>query len=423
MKKNFTLLMLMACSIYASAQGIVNIPDPNFKAYLVGDPEINTNGDDEIQVSEAEGFTGLFDCRSRNIADMTGLEAFVNLVEIHCDGNQLTILDFSKNTALAVIYCSSNQLTTLDFSKNTALTKLSCFDNQLTTLNVSKNTLLNYLDCGNNPLATLDVSENTTLTFLFCHNNRLSTLDVSKNVALAWLGCEHNQLTSLDVSKNIALYALGCGNNQLTTLDVSKNIALNELSCFDNQLTTLDVSDNTALSDFDCSDNQLTTLDASKNSVLTHLDCYNNDLTILNVRNGNNSNISEFQIQNNPKLTCVTVDDTTYSNTYWLYKDPQTQYSLNCGVMSITSELNVTDMVHLYPNPVSDRLQLDINPIYLSQKLDIAVYDVLGNKILERKNISYVHSLDMSNLSSGIYFIKVYDNEKGIRQMSKVVKE
>ena len=31
----------------------VNIPDANFKAYLVGNPEINTNTDAERQVSEA----------------------------------------------------------------------------------------------------------------------------------------------------------------------------------------------------------------------------------------------------------------------------------------------------------------------------------------------------------------------------------
>ena len=41
----------------ANAQN-VNIPDANFKAVLVGNPGINTNGDGEIQVSEAAAFTG-----------------------------------------------------------------------------------------------------------------------------------------------------------------------------------------------------------------------------------------------------------------------------------------------------------------------------------------------------------------------------
>tara|TARA_Y100001934_G_C11994057_1_gene604497 strand:+ start:488 stop:661 length:174 start_codon:yes stop_codon:yes gene_type:complete len=34
----------------------VNIPDPNFKAYLLAETNINTNGDNEIQVTEANNF-------------------------------------------------------------------------------------------------------------------------------------------------------------------------------------------------------------------------------------------------------------------------------------------------------------------------------------------------------------------------------
>ena len=52
----------------------VNIPDANFKAYLVGEPSINTNGDSEIQVSEATAFNGTIDCSFLNISDLTGIE-------------------------------------------------------------------------------------------------------------------------------------------------------------------------------------------------------------------------------------------------------------------------------------------------------------------------------------------------------------
>lgn len=37
----------------------INIPDVNFKAYLVGNTSINTNSDSEISISEAQTFTGL----------------------------------------------------------------------------------------------------------------------------------------------------------------------------------------------------------------------------------------------------------------------------------------------------------------------------------------------------------------------------
>jgi len=126
----------------------VFIPDAAFKEYLVGNTDINTNGDDEIQVSEANAFSGEIDCNWAGISDLSGIEAFTALTVLSCDGNQLISLDVSKNTALTQLRCFSNQLTTLDVSKNTALTQLSCGDNQLISLDVSKNTALTGLWCG-----------------------------------------------------------------------------------------------------------------------------------------------------------------------------------------------------------------------------------------------------------------------------------
>ena len=52
------LLLLICCKGLFNCCGNdnVNIPDANFKAYLVGDSAINTNGDNQIQVSEAIAF-------------------------------------------------------------------------------------------------------------------------------------------------------------------------------------------------------------------------------------------------------------------------------------------------------------------------------------------------------------------------------
>ncbi|MCH7534683.1 MAG: hypothetical protein IH948_02875 [Bacteroidetes bacterium] len=52
-----TLVVLSFSNALVNAQ-IVNIPDANFKSYLVGNSSINTNLDSEIQVSEATAFTG-----------------------------------------------------------------------------------------------------------------------------------------------------------------------------------------------------------------------------------------------------------------------------------------------------------------------------------------------------------------------------
>ena len=163
----------------------VNIPDANFKAYLVGNTDINTNGDTEIQVSEATAFNGTticsINCSNMNIADLTGIEYFTSLCALQCSGNQLTSLDVSQNTALEVLSCGDNQLTSLNVSSNTALQSLNCDDNQLTSLDVSSNTALQWLYCQDNQLTSLDMrnGNNYFFTHFYATNNfSLSCIDV-----------------------------------------------------------------------------------------------------------------------------------------------------------------------------------------------------------------------------------------------------
>ncbi len=177
----------------------VNIPDANFKAYLVGNSEINTNGDDEIQVSEAAAFSGDMSCSLLGIADLTGIETFTALTLLDCNYNQLTTIDISANTALSWLHCGGNQLTNLDLSSNTGLTWLHCGSNQLTALNLGLNTALTTLYCPFNQFTWLDLSANTLLESLHCGSNQLSALDVSSNNALRVFACQGNELTMLNV--------------------------------------------------------------------------------------------------------------------------------------------------------------------------------------------------------------------------------
>jgi len=215
------LLLILLC-LPMIGFGQVYIPDANFKAYLVGDPLINTNGDSEIQVSEATAFNGTINCSSMNIADLTGIEDFTALTDLICASNDLTSLDVSQNTALIWLDCSYNQLTTLDVSQNTALTWLACPYNQLTTLDVSGATALFALNCEYNQLTTLDVSNNTAFTYLGCQFNQLECLDISNNTALTTLYCQDNLLEQLNTKngnwQNMQIDAL---NNNLTCVEVN----------------------------------------------------------------------------------------------------------------------------------------------------------------------------------------------------------
>ena len=58
---------------------------------------------------------------------------------------------------------------------------------------------MKYLKCNGNALTALDVSANTALLYLWCYNNSIATLDLSTNSALENLHCYNNELTDLNV--------------------------------------------------------------------------------------------------------------------------------------------------------------------------------------------------------------------------------
>ena len=294
------LLLILLCLPMIGFGQNVNIPNPIFKAVLVGDIVINTNGDTEIQVIEATQFLGTIFCANLGISDLTGIQAFTALTILNCSSNLITNLDVSQNTALITLDCGRNQLTSLDVSTNTALTYLACDSNQLEGLDVSANLALTSLECGGNQLTYLDVNQNTDLNDLRCQGNQLISLDVSNNIALAQMECMWNKFTSLDLSNNIALIYLWCSSNQLTSLDL---------------------------------------------------------------RNGNNTNIeliptnSAYNIvmTNSPYLSCIDVDDATWSTANWTVAngniDPQHYFSNNCSGTAIQEHttnkklLKVTDLL------------------------------------------------------------------------------
>ena len=316
------LLLVLICLPFIGfgQPPIVNIPDVNFKSYLVGNSSINTNRDTEIQVSEATPFAGSINCSGLGIFDLTGIEAFTALTNLNCNQNKLVSLDVSANTALIELDCSDNQLTSLVVSNNTVLIELACYDNQLTSL---------------------DLSNNTVLELLFCYDN---------------------QLTSLDVSNNTDLYRMICSSNQLTSLDVSNNTALELLDCERNQLDSLDVSVNTNLTELGCEQNQLTSLDA---------------------RNGNNQNLLQFKIIDNPNLTCINVDDVTYSTNNWTNIDAQHYFSANCTLfVNLPDILNITN----------------------TERKLVKITDMIGRKIPIRINIPLLYIYNDGTTEKRIIF-------------------
>ena len=163
----------------------------------------------------------------------------------------------------------------------------------------------------------------TALTYLACAGNDLTSLDVSNNLALTVLNCWDNNLTSLDVSGATALTTLTCSSNDLASIDVSNNIALTSFQCWGNQLTSLDVSANTVLETLNCNGNNITgALELQYNTNLLIVLCSDNSIIVLNLKNGNNTNMTAIQAPllgtayTNSDLTCI-VDDISYSTNNW----------------------------------------------------------------------------------------------------------
>ena len=138
------LLLILLCLPFIGFGQNVYIPDANFKAYLVGEPSINTNGDSEIQLIEANTFNGQIECSYLNIADLTGIEEFSSLTELNFRGNQISIIDVSNNTSLTLFDCSYNQLTDIDISSNTNIITFICNSNfQLISLDIKNSNNIN----------------------------------------------------------------------------------------------------------------------------------------------------------------------------------------------------------------------------------------------------------------------------------------
>ncbi len=85
-----------------------NFPDESFRAYV--SDSFDANGDGVLSAEEIACVTEI-DVHDCGISDLTGIEHFSSLMSLNCDGNQLTSLDLSSNTALATLSCTGNTYT------------------------------------------------------------------------------------------------------------------------------------------------------------------------------------------------------------------------------------------------------------------------------------------------------------------------
>ena len=363
MKKTLLLLTTYLClGVSAFFAQNVNIPDANFKAYLVGNASINTNNDSEISVAEAQAFSGQLLVNGLSISDLTGIEAFINITRLDCYSNNLTSLDVSNNLALTRLHCAANQIETLDISANTLITDIQCHNNGvLYQLNIANgnNVNINWMKAYGNSLSCIQIdagiippaeaglySQGWTKGSSAFYSDDCAALNQIVNIPdtnfKSFLVNDSSinlnndsEITMAEAQATTELIMNGIGIADLTGIEAFTN--LTRLDVPNNSIATIDVSNNLSLTRLHVAANNLTSLDIRLNTSINEIFCYNNSqLETLLISNGNNSNFNYMKAYSNPSLYCIEVDNgfspPANSGQYvagWT-KDGQASYSINC---------------------------------------------------------------------------------------------
>ncbi|MAM29469.1 MAG: hypothetical protein CMC13_10655 [Flavobacteriaceae bacterium] len=295
MKQVFLLLLLTASTAVTSQ--IVNIPDPLFKEALLNqiNPTINTNGDNEIQLSEAQAAT-IIKVSNSEFTDLTGIEAFMNLEEIWGQNFEFEALDLSANNNLERISISIGPLTEIilpsetntleyfsvwgtdlsvlpDINNYVNLSSVSVRSNpNLAELNVSGLTNLEYLSLNGTAISSLDLSENLDLILLAIENTNISTIDLTP-LSLTTLSFGESvqsiNLASQNLLEELEIYGLG-----LPSLDISTNVQLKRLLLNEFPFTNINLSSNSNLEELVINNGELLNLDLQSNVALKELEVY-----------------------------------------------------------------------------------------------------------------------------------------------------
>jgi protein phosphatase 1 regulatory subunit 7 len=180
---------------------------------------------------------------------LTGIEGFKNLTYLSAVSHEIKHIDLSSNTKLDSLYLNGNNLSVIDFEKNTALIEVQIMSNAIHTINglqyakKLKNLYASYNDLSNFSL------ENNAIEQFYVSDNLLEKLDITKAPNLTNLYAISNKINKLDLSRNQKLETLDVSGNKISEIELQNNIALTYARMRSNQLSELDVSNNPKLID------------------------------------------------------------------------------------------------------------------------------------------------------------------------------
>jgi hypothetical protein len=137
---------------------------------------------------------------------------------------------------------------------------------------------------------------------------------------------------------------------------------------------------------------------------------------------------TQLAISQNGGTTSETISRTYTAGTYYLrvygYNGANSStacYTLRVALGTATKddELIVTNKVTAFPNPVIDKVTVQVND--LKGIANIRVFDIYGKQVMQQNSNTPLTNLYMSKLSAGVYMIRV--RTEGKEHVIKVVKQ
>lgn len=86
---------------------------------------------------------------------------------------------------------------------------------------------------------------------------------------------------------------------------------------------------------------------------------------------------------------------------------------------TLTLQDNDLETLKIYPNPVTDWLNITLDNLNLDT--DIAIFDINGKKIYTKKITTAINTINLSDLNAGVYLIKIQNSKKTITR--RIIKQ
>jgi len=119
------------------------------------------------------------------------------------------------------------------------------------------------------------------------------------------------------------------------------------------------------------------------------------------------------------------MDETPYKHTYYRIKlvDRDGRYTYS-SIVDLTRLSRAYGLVNVYPNPTSGDVNISLNTAK-EGTLSLSIVDISG-RLISHQNVSItqgeqVHTLEMNDLSEGIYFVKMVGED--MNEIIRMVKQ